>query len=117
MSKRNPWFRVYTRIVDDDKLLLIDKALRWDFMSMLALTNDGLLDEPPSERRTRKIAVRLRMTPVEVTTMLQALHEAELVDADGRPCSWDSCQYRSDHDITAAERSRRYRAKKKKGGS
>ncbi|EXU79084.1 hypothetical protein AX13_08315 [Comamonas aquatica DA1877] len=44
MSKQLPWFRVYTRMVDDDKLKLLAFEDRWHFVALLCLKGEGLLD-------------------------------------------------------------------------
>ena len=43
MSKL-PWFRTYTRMVDDDKLKLLAFEDRWHFVALLCLKGEGLLD-------------------------------------------------------------------------
>jgi hypothetical protein len=52
------WFRLYHRIVDDEKLRLLAFEDRWHFVALCCLKADGLLDTPNDSLRSRKIAVK-----------------------------------------------------------
>ena len=60
MSKQLPWFRAYTRMVDDDKLKLLAFEDRWHFVALLCLKGEGLLDKGDAPGLLmRKVAVKL----------------------------------------------------------
>jgi hypothetical protein len=104
------WFRLYTDVLDDPKAQWLsgDDFKGWINILCLAKENDGLL---PS---TKVIAFRLRMSEVEANHLVEALTSAGLLDHSNEgisPHNWDSRQFISDDDPTAALRARRYRQK------
>lgn len=106
-----PWFRLYARIIDDDKLRLLAFEDRWHFVALLALKCDGLLDEPESDIRTRRIAVKLGVQVRELDEIGRRLREVGLVDHTLSPVSWDELQFKSDG---SKERVKAHRERKKK---
>lgn len=108
-----PWFRLYHRMVDDEKLRLLAFEDRWHFVALCCLKADGLLDEPESDLRNRKIAVKLGVQVRELEEVARRLREVELIDEMMAPIAWDELQQKSDNDSTAAERQRRKRQKDK----
>ena len=108
-----PWFRLYHRMVDDEKLRLLAFEDRWHFVALCCLKADGLLDEPESDLRNRKIAVKLGVQVRELDEIARRLREVELVDEMMAPVAWDELQQKSDRDSTANERQRRKRDKDK----
>lgn len=115
MSKQLPWFRVYTRMVDDDKLKLLAFEDRWHFVALLCLKGEGLLDKGDAPGLLmRKIAVKLGLDVRSLEEVARRLAEVGLVDqATLQPVKWDGLQMRSDTDTTAAERKKRQRAREK----
>ena len=107
------WFRAYADIVDDDKLRLLAFEDRWHFVAICALKCAGLIDEPISELRERKIAVKLGLALRECDEVKRRLMEVGLIDDEWQPGGWDRRQYDSD---SAAERMRRYRQRQKESG-
>lgn len=63
-----PWFRAYTKMVDDEKLRLLAFEDRWHFVAILCLKGAGVLDEN-DPLLMRKVAVKLGLD-------LRALDEA-----------------------------------------
>lgn len=108
---RMPWLRLYSRIVDDDKVRLLAFEDRWHFVALLCLKCEGVLDEPNESLRLRKISVKLGLQAREIEEVFRRLEEVGLTDTEGNPIKWDSLQFKSDHDNTAAERKRRQRAR------
>jgi hypothetical protein len=107
----NAWFRFYNDVINDAKVQLLPKALRWAWVELLCLAskNDGFL--PPIEQ----IAFNVRASVNDAQSDLDALILAGLIDirADGRltPHNWADRQFVSD---TSRERTRNYRQRLKK---
>jgi hypothetical protein len=110
MSKL-PWFRLYGRIIEDPKIKLLAFEDRWHFVAILCLKSDGLIDEPDSNLRTRKIAVALGVQVRELDEIGRRLSEVDLVDEHLNPVSWDDLQMKSD---TSTARVQKYRKKQQK---
>ncbi len=104
------WFRLYHRIIDDEKIRLIAFEDRWHFIAVCCLKADGLLDEPDSQLKWRKVAVKMGVQLRELDEIKRRLCEVGLVDENMQPMAWDELQYRSD---TSTERVRKYREKTK----
>lgn len=107
------WFRAYADIVDDDKLRLLAFEDRWHFVALCALKCSGLLDEPDSPLRSRKIAVKLGVQVRELEEIARRLEEVGLIDKNLNPAKWNDLQYRSD---TSTERVKKYREKQHRNG-
>jgi len=105
-----PWFRLYHRMIDDEKMRLLAFEDRWHFIAILCLKADGLLDEEDSTLKQRKIAVKLGVQLRELDEIKRRLSEVGLVDDDMQPIAWDDLQYKSD---TSTARVRKYREKTK----
>lgn len=107
------WFRAYTEMVDDEKLRLLAFEDRWHFVALLCCKAGGILDdgaEPGLVRR--KVAVKMGVQLRELDEIARRLAEVELIDQDSlQPINWADRQFESD---SSAERTRRYREKKKK---
>lgn len=105
-----PWFRMYHRIVDDEKLRLLAFEDRWHFVALCCLKADGLLDEPCSDLRSRKIAVKLGVQLRELDEIARRLREVNLVDETLSPCAWDELQFNSD---SSTDRVKKFREKQR----
>lgn len=110
-SKSLPWFRLYHRTIDDDKLRLLAFEDRWHFIALCCLKAEGLLDEPDSDIRTRRIAVKLGVQVRELDEIGRRLQEVDLVDESLCPLAWDELQQRSD---SSTERVRKHREKQRR---
>ena len=110
-----PWFRAYTRMVDDDKLKLLAFEDRWHFVALLCLKGEGLLDKGDAPGLLmRKVAVKLGLDVRSLEEVARRLAEVGLIDQTTlQPEKWDGLQMRSDSDTTAAERKKRQRAREK----
>ncbi|WP_315838304.1 hypothetical protein [Bradyrhizobium prioriisuperbiae] len=110
------WFRVYNAVVDDPKVQQLPDALFKALVNLwcLASQNGGTL--PPTDT----VAYRLRMKPARAAEILARLVAAGLIDDHAGvfvPHNWGTRQYkRGVTDVTSAERSRRYRARKRDAG-
>lgn len=105
-----PWFRLYSRMVDDEKLRLLAFEDRWHFVALCCLKSSGLLDEPDSDLRNRKIAVKLGVQVRELEEIARRLKEVDLVDENLSPIAWDELQYRSDN---STDRVKKFREKQR----
>jgi hypothetical protein len=103
-----PWFRMYHRIIDDDKLRLLAFEDRWHFVALCCLKADGLLDDPVDGLRDRRIAVKLGVQVRELEEIGRRLFEVNLVDENLCPVAWNELQYKSDN---SSERVKKYREK------
>lgn len=113
----NPWFRLYTEMVDDEKLRLLAFEDRWHFIAILCCKGKGILDEANPTLVRRKIAVKLGLDLQALDEVARRLAEVELIDAKTlQPLAWDRRQFTSDQDPTRNERKRRYREKQKDSG-
>jgi hypothetical protein len=112
-----PWFRTYTRLIDDEKLKLLAFEDRWHFMAILCCKGQGILDNP-GELMRRKVAVKLGLAVRELDEVVRRLSEVGLIDADTlQPLAWDKLQFVSDSDPTRNERQARYRERVKRTGN
>lgn len=106
----NHWWRAYNEAVDDPKLILLsDKAHRaWFNLMCVASANGGILPE------IKVIAVKLRVTPPQASSIIAELVQAELLDRreDGKfePHNWSGRQYKSD---VSTDRVKRFRNAKR----
>jgi hypothetical protein len=110
------WFRVYDDLVDDEKVQMLSGDLVKALLNLwcLASKNGGVL--PPM----KSMSFKLRMKPQQVAAVIAELCEAGLIDRVDdlfQPHNWEKRQYKSDTDLTAAERSRRYREKHRDGNA
>jgi hypothetical protein len=101
-----PWFRLYHRIIDDEKIRLLAFEDRWHFVALCCLKADGLLDEPESDLKWRKVSIKLGIQTRELEEVCRRLNEVGLVDEYMQPTAWDELQYKSD---TSTARVRKYR--------
>lgn len=108
MSGNMQWFRLYHRMIDDEKLRLLAFEDRWHFVALCCLKASGLLDEPDSDMRSRKIAVKLGVQVRELDEISRRLREVNLTDEHLNPLAWDDLQYRSDN---STDRVRKFREK------
>lgn len=112
--KGNSWFRFYNDVINDPKVQLLPKALRWSWVELLCLASksDGVL--PPIEQ----IAFSARASINDAQSDIDALILAGLIDItpNGKlvPHNWAERQFASD---SSRERTRNYRDRLKKRSS
>lgn len=105
------WFRLYSRMIDDDKLRLLAFEDRWHFVALCCLKSEGLLDEAADDLRSRRVAVKLGVQLRELDEISRRLREVGLVDESLSPVAWDDLQFRSDQ---STDRVRAFRKRQKK---
>lgn len=94
----NPWFRLYSEMVDDEKVRLLAFEDRWHFVAMLCCKNMGVLDKGDDRPLLlRKLGVKLGLAHRDLEGALLRLEEAGLINADTcQPIAWDGRQFVSD---------------------
>jgi len=114
MSKRLPWFRMYTDFLNDPKLISLAFEDQRHFIGVLALKCDGAIDDvADGDLLDRIVAQRLWIDHAVIRDVKRRLIAAGLIDARWQPLAWEKRQARSDVDATGAERQRRYREAQK----
>lgn len=112
----NPWFRLYTEMVDDEKLRLLAFEDRWHYVAILCCKGKGLIDSGDTQAMLmRKLSVKLGLTQRETETVLMRLEEVGLVDSStAQPSGWNDRQFLSD---VSTARVKAYREKVKREGN
>ncbi len=104
----NSWFRLYSEIINDTKLLAVTEALRWRYVALLCLKCNETIENMPDD----EIAIALRITEQEWIDTKRELVKRRLLDENNNIPTWEKRQYISDlKDPTAAERQKRHRDK------
>jgi len=86
MSKpRLPWLRLYERIIDDEKILMLAKEDRWNFITLLCLKRRGVLENTDPRLRLRMIATKMGLTVAEAEESIRRMAEVSLTDERGDP--------------------------------
>jgi hypothetical protein len=107
----NPWFRLYSEAVDDEKLRLLAFEDRWHFIAILCCKNMGLFDDG-TELGKRKLAVKLGLSVREMDEVARRLSDVGLTDRETmEPLQWDKRQFKGD---SSSERVKNWRDKNKK---
>jgi len=111
--KKRQWFRLWSEMVDDEKLRLLAFEDRWHYVAILCCKAGGVLDaecEPQLWRR--KMAVKLGVQLRELEEIARRLAEVDLIDRETlQPLNWASRQFESDY---STDRVRQYRERQKK---
>jgi hypothetical protein len=110
----NQWFRMYSDFLNDPKMISIAFEDQRHFIGVLALKSDGVLEqECDKEILNRIVAQRLWIDYAVITDVKKRLIRAKLINDNWQPIAWNKRQFRSDHDITGAERQKRFRDNKR----
>ena len=114
-SKSIHWFRLFASLIDNEAIRLLAFEDRWHYVALHCLKALGVLDagdEPTMLRR--KVAVKLGLQLRELEAAAARIAELGLIDAETfQPVDWNSQQFPSVTDPTAATRMRRFREKNK----
>lgn len=108
-----PWFRLYHRMIDDEKLRLLAFEDRWHFVALCCLKADGLMDEERGPLWERKVAVKLGVQLRELDEISRRLQEVGLIDGQLNAVAWDELQYKSDN---STARVKAFRERQEKQG-
>ncbi len=105
------WLRLYTEIIDDEKIRLIAFEDRWHYVAILCLKQSGVIDSENPELKQRKMAIKLGLSLSELDSLNKRLSDVELIQPDWCPVGWYDRQFLSD---SSTERVRKHREKQKK---
>jgi len=113
MPKGMPWLRLYSEIIDDEKIRLLAFEDRWHYIAILCMKGDGLLDSGDNpELMMRKVSVKMGLAIREVDEVARRLSDVGLVDQNTlQPLKWNERQFKSD---SSKERVKAFREKQKK---
>jgi len=108
----NPWFRMYSEVIDDEKLMLLAFEDRWHYVALLACKNKGILDDGELPLVWRKVAVKLGLDLRTLEEVSRRLAEVDLIEQKTlQPIAWDRRQFQSDG---STERVKAYRERMKR---
>ncbi len=108
------WFRLYSEIVDDEKLRLLAFEDRWHYVAILCCKSKGILEENGQEMMFRKVAVKLGLQVRELEEAARRLAEVGLIEKDTlEPLGWNGRQFVSDSSTPRSRKSREEARKKK----
>ena len=110
--KALPWLRLYTEIIDDEKLGLLSFEDRWHFVAILCLKGKGVIDgEQDPEMLQRKVALKIGLSVAELEKMAKRLSRMGLIDSETfQPVAWSARQMQSD---SSTDRVQAYRERMK----
>ncbi|MGJ4928132.1 hypothetical protein ACQR1I_16625 [Bradyrhizobium sp. HKCCYLS2038] len=105
------WFRMYSDVINDPKVMRLPEAMRWHWVAVLccASKNGGRVPA------VSDVAFMLRMDEERAAAVLGGLQAAGLLDADPEglaPHNWGARQFKSD---TSNDRVKRFREKQRNG--
>lgn len=111
---KQQWFRMYTDFLDDPKIISLAFEDQRHFVGVLACKSAGLIDSDCDHKmRDRIVSQRLWIDFAVILDVKKRLMDAGLIDLFWQPVAWNKRQFVSDHDISGAERQRRYRENKR----
>lgn len=110
-SKKNPWFRMYSDFMFDEKVEFLSFEDQRHYVFILCMKNAGLLDKDYAQEGMldRAVAKRLGLYGEAFDAAKRRLIESGLVGKDFQPIAWEKRQYISD---TSTDRVRAYRERK-----
>lgn len=91
------WLRLWTDIIDDEKLALLAFEDRWHYVAILCMKRRGMLDVPEApEMRDRKVGAKLGLGDADRDAVRRRLCEVALIDQSWQPVGWVKRQFDSD---------------------
>lgn len=114
------WFRMYSEVLNDEKVLMLDYEQRWLWVALLALASESSERGVIHYRRISSLAILLRVTEESLRTTLDILSDLNMIEhAEQRIgiTHWDDRQYDkpSDTPERVTSRVRKHRAAKRNG--
>jgi hypothetical protein len=98
----NPWFRLYSEIINDAKVQMMPEEMRWRLVGIFCLRCEETLET----LQERQIAFRLRISPAELAETKAVFIENGFVDEHWNVSNWNARQFISD---SSTERVRKHR--------
>jgi hypothetical protein len=106
------WLRLWTDIIDDEKLGLLAFEDRWHYVAILCLKRRGVLDCGDDDvTRDRKVGMKLGLGDSDRDALRKRLAAAKLTDEGWQPVGWENRQFSSD---CSSDRVRKLRRKVKR---
>ncbi len=111
--KANPWFRMYSDFMFDEKIEFIAFEDQRHYVFILCMKNAGVLDKEYAQpgMLERVVSKRLGLYGEAFESAKKRLIDAGLIDSEFHPVAWDKRQFLSD---SSAERVKAYRDRLKK---
>jgi len=111
--KPNPWFRMYSDFMFDEKIEFIAFEDQRHYVFILCMKNAGVLDKEYAQpgMLERVVSKRLGLYGEAFESAKKRLIDAGLIDSEFHPVAWDKRQFLSD---SSAERVKAYRDRLKK---
>lgn len=111
-AKKNPWFRMYSDFMFDEKIEFLAFEDQRHYVIILCMKNAGLLDKDYAQpgMRDRVVAKRLGLFGESFESAKKRLVESGLIDSAFQPMAWDKRQFISD---VSTERVKAYRERMK----
>ena len=105
------WLKLYTEIVNDPKIQLLEPSDRWHYIVLLCAKADGLFEIKPA-LRLKMLEVQLRLSSEKMNCLYERLREVMLIDENWSPAGWDKRQVTKDPTGKLRKRAQRERNKK-----
>jgi hypothetical protein len=105
------WFRVYSEIKDDPKMLELDDHQRWLWLCLMSCANEAPERGVITGVRLRGLAAALRTTEDKLREALTVMQELDMLEYDQDAatitlCHWNDRQYDKPSDTPPATRAR-----------
>ena len=111
--KANPWFRMYSDFMFDEKIEFIAFEDQRHYVFILCMKNAGVLDKEYAQpgMLERVVSKRLGLYGEAFESAKKRLIDAGLIDSEFHPVAWDKRQFLSDSSV---ERTKAYRERMKR---
>ena len=111
-AKKNPWFRMYSDFMFDEKIEFLAFEDQRHYVFILCMKNSGLIDKDYTQpgMRDRVVAKRLGLFGEAFEAAKKRLVESGLIDSEFQPLAWEKRQFISD---VSTDRVKAYRERMK----
>ena len=106
----NPWFRLYAEFSTDPKVQMLSEAMQRRYIMLMCMRCSNVTVTLCDE----EIAFHLRISDAELSETKALFIKKGFVDVDWNLLNWEKRQFKSDHDISGAQRQKRFRDKQKR---
>jgi hypothetical protein len=105
----NPWFRLYSEFAHDPKVQMMTEAMQRRYIMLMCMRCSNVT----ATLRNDEIAFQLRISESELKETKVFFIEKGFIDDSWNLVNWDKRQFKSDYDVSGAERQKRYRENKR----